>query len=56
MPTPTERKTAQARILKYAQGIGWTFVPRYEAEQQLGFDEDTPPKDRDESRSMFFVH
>ena len=35
---PTEHKTVQARILKYAQGIGWTFVPRAEAERRRGID------------------
>jgi hypothetical protein len=32
MPAPGEQKTVQARILKYAQEIGWTYVPRAEAE------------------------
>ena len=36
MPTPTEHKTVQARILKYAESIGWTFVPREQAEQRRG--------------------
>ena len=36
MPTPTEHKTVQARILKYAEAIGWTFVPREQAEQRRG--------------------
>lgn len=35
MPTPSEHKTVQARILKYAQEIGWTVVPREEAEARL---------------------
>jgi len=34
MPKPGEHKTIQSRILKYAQEIGWTFVPRAEAEQR----------------------
>jgi type I restriction enzyme R subunit len=34
MPTPSEHKTVQARILAYAQEIGWTFVPREEAEER----------------------
>jgi type I restriction enzyme R subunit len=38
MPKPGEHKTVQARIIKYAQGIGWIFVPRTEAEQRRGFD------------------
>ena len=36
MPTPTEHKTVQARILEYAQEIGRTFVPRAEAERRQG--------------------
>ena len=38
MPTPSEHKTVQARILHYAQEIGWTYVPRAEAERRRGFD------------------
>jgi len=38
MAGPTEHKTVQARILKYAQEIGWTYVPRVEAERRRGFD------------------
>jgi len=38
MPKPGERKTVQARILAYAESIGWTFVSRKEAEQRRGFD------------------
>ena len=36
MPIPSEHKTVQARILKYAETIGWTFVSREEAEQRRG--------------------
>ena len=54
MATPTEHKTVQARILKYAQAIGWTFVPRKEAEHRRGFDPDMPPKERAKNRSLFF--
>ncbi len=36
MPKPGEHKTVQARILQYAQGIGWTFVPREEADRRRG--------------------
>ena len=54
MPTPSEHKTVQARILTYAEAIGWTVVSREEAEQQRGFDPDTPPKDRAKGRSLFF--
>ena len=34
MPRPGEHKTVQARILEYAEAIGWTFVSREEAEQR----------------------
>ena len=37
MPTPTEHKTVQARVLAYAQEIGWSFVFREEAERRWGF-------------------
>lgn len=37
MPSPTEHKTVQARILQYAQDIGWKYVPRVEAEKRRGF-------------------
>ncbi len=36
MPTPSEHKTVQARILTYAEAIGWMFVSREEAEQRRG--------------------
>ena len=36
MPAPSEHNTVQARILKYAEAIGWTFVSREEAEQRRG--------------------
>ncbi len=36
MPTPSEHKTVQARILAYAEAIGWTFVSHEEAEQRRG--------------------
>jgi len=54
MSTPGEHKTVQARILGYAAAIGWSFVPREEAEQRRGFDPQVPPADRAKSRSLFF--
>ena len=54
MPTPSEHKTVQARILEYAQDIGWTFVPRDEAEQRRGFDPDTSSTDRNRDASLYF--
>jgi type I restriction enzyme, R subunit len=38
MKRPTEHKTVQSRILAYAEEIGWTYVPRAEAERRRGFD------------------
>ncbi|MCX6963346.1 MAG: hypothetical protein NTZ08_13010 [Verrucomicrobia bacterium] len=37
MPTPGEHKTVQARILAYAEAIGWTIVTCEEAERRRGF-------------------
>jgi hypothetical protein len=34
MPTPEEHKTVQARILAYAEAIGWTIVSREAAEKR----------------------
>jgi type I restriction enzyme R subunit len=38
MPIPGENKTVQARIVEYAQAIGWTYVSRTEAQARRGFD------------------
>ena len=51
---PGEHKTVQARILEYAEVVGWTFVSREAAEQRRGFDPDVPPADRAKNRSLFF--
>jgi hypothetical protein len=34
MPIPGEHKTVQARILEYAEAIGWRIVPREDAERR----------------------
>jgi len=53
--TPTEHKTVQARILKYAQEIGWRFVPRAEAEVRRGFDANgATAEERARMASLFF--
>ena len=54
MPTPTEHKTVQARILKYAEAIGWTVVSRKEAERRRGFDSDLPSVAHAKGCSLFF--
>ena len=51
---PGEHKTVQSRIIGYAHAIGWTFVPREEAELRRGFDPEVPPADRAKNRSLFF--
>jgi hypothetical protein len=55
MPTPAEYKTIQARILAYAQEIGWTYVPRGEAEKRRGFDHSkaTPAEQAAEASPYF---
>lgn len=55
MTKPTEHKTVQARILAYAQEIGWRFVSRAEAEARRGFDSDgATPEDRARPASLYF--
>lgn len=54
MASPGEHKSVQARILEYAEAIGWKIVPRVEAERRRGFDPDTSPTDRAKNRSLFF--
>ena len=54
MPSPNEHKTVQARILAYAEAIGWSIVSREEAEQRRGFDPEVPAADRARNRSLFF--
>lgn len=54
MPTPGEHKTVQARILAYAEAIGWAIVSREEAEGRRSFDPKVLPADRARNRSLFF--
>ena len=54
MLKPSEHKTVQARILEYAEAIGWTIVSREEAERRRGFDPHAPLKERAKGRSLFF--
>ena len=55
MLAPGEHKTVQARILHYAQEIGWTYVPRAESERRRGFDPDAAmPDERARKSSLFF--
>ena len=55
MPRSGEHKTVQARVLAYAQEIGWTFVPRAEAEKRRVFDPDgVTPEERARPASLYF--
>lgn len=56
MPQPTEHKSVQARILKYANKIGWSIVSRSEAEQQREFDSTVvSPREKAKNASRFFI-
>jgi|SRR5271156_2341674 type I restriction enzyme R subunit len=52
---PGEHKTVQARILGYAEAIGWSYVPRAEAEKRRGFDHSkaTPAEQASEASPYF---
>ncbi len=54
MPKPTEHKTVQLRILKYADEIGWDFVPKEEAERRRGFKSEGTGKEKALGASFFF--
>jgi type I restriction enzyme R subunit len=55
MPKPGEHKTVQSRILKYAEDINWTFVPRKEAENRRGFNSDASiPSEEALKASLYF--
>jgi type I restriction enzyme, R subunit len=55
MAKPGEHKTVQARILAYAQDLGWTYVSRADAEARRRFDtEGTTPADRARAADLYF--
>lgn len=55
MPAPSEHKTVQARILKYAQEIRWKLVSREDAERRRSFDSDGAiPEERARTASPYF--
>ena len=53
-PTPGEHKTVQARILAYAEAIGWTMVSREEAERRRGIAAMTNDESRMMNAGLFF--
>jgi type I restriction enzyme R subunit len=54
MPTPGEHKTVQARILAYAKEVGWSVVPREEAERRRGFNAEATGSERARGASLYF--
>jgi type I restriction enzyme R subunit len=55
MAKPSEYKTVQARIIGYAQQVGWTYVTREESEARRGFDPSAPTKEeRAQAASPYF--
>ncbi len=57
MSKPTEHKSVQARILKYANDIGWSVVSQSEAESRRGFDSSTAsPREKAKNASRFFTY
>lgn len=56
MAKPTEHKSVQARILKYASEIGWTIVSQGEAESRRNFDTSAAsPREKAKNASRFFT-
>jgi type I restriction enzyme R subunit len=56
MAKPTEHKSVQARILKYANDIGWTIVSQGEAESRRNFDTSAAsPREKAKNASRFFT-
>ena len=56
MAKPTEHKSVQARILKYANEIGWAIVSQGEAESRRGFDTTAAsPREKAKNASRFFT-
>ena len=54
MSKPGEHKTVQARILAYAEAIGWTIVSREEAERRRGIAAMTNGEGRRPNEGLFF--
>ena len=54
MSKPSEHKTVQARILAYAEAIGWTIVSQEEAEQRRGVERMKDDGGRMKGGSLFF--
>lgn len=56
MAKPTEHKSVQSRIIKYATEIGWQYVSQSEAESRRGFDASAAsPREKAKNASRFFT-
>jgi type I restriction enzyme R subunit len=56
MPSPTEHKSDQSRIIEYATEIGWQYVSQSEAESRRGFDASAAsPREKARNASRFFT-
>jgi type I restriction enzyme R subunit len=56
MAKPTEHKSVQSRILKYANEISWTIVCQGDAENRRGFDSSAAsPREKAKYASRFFT-
>jgi type I restriction enzyme, R subunit len=56
MPKPTEHKSVQVRILKYAEEIGWDIILQSKAETLRGFDQTgASPREKAKNASRFFT-
>lgn len=55
MPKPGEHKTVQARILAYAQEIGWIYVEPSETRERRGFDDQAATfEDQARTATLYF--
>jgi type I restriction enzyme, R subunit len=55
MAKPSEHKSVQARILEYAQQVGWQLVTQQQAEKLRGFDTDgATHRDKALKASLYF--
>jgi type I restriction enzyme R subunit len=56
MPSPTEHKSVQSRIIEYATEIGWQYVSQSEAESRRGFYASAAaPREKARNASRFFT-
>jgi len=54
MPSPSENKTVQSRIISYARDMGWHYVSRSESEKRRSFSEGVDSQERSRTSSPYF--